>query len=422
MAFGDSVVITKRNLVRFAVVMLVLGLLAPQAWAWYQFRAACDALAKYHTTEARVSLNSCERVWGSRPAIHLLASRAARQDDDLEAAATELRSAQRLVGGASDESAFEWALLQAAWGNVREVEEYLQKRAEQSPGQVGPLVWEALAMGYLRKYRTLDAMACLNHWLKQEPKNVRALELRGRTYAMGRGIERASEDYRRVLELDPSRARTRWLLIDALLATGTFDEATTNLEIFAKEKPDDPAIASRLAKCFAMNRRVEEGSRLIDAALAKHPDDGPCLRTRGQLYLIEERPAEAEAALRKAVALMPSDYQTQQLLFRSLQQQPGKIEEAKAQLKIAEDVRERSEQIAELTSRKLAEFPLDPAVHYAMGKLMMQSGRGDAGEGWLLTALELDPNFKPAHAELAAYYERIGEQALAAEHRKKAAP
>src|SRR5205085_2147555 len=121
------------------------GLAAPHGWAWYQLRTAEAALANYHPGEARGSLASCERVWGARVSVHLLASRAARQDGDLEAAVAELRAAQRLAGSATEETAFEWALIRAWSGQVREVEEYLQKRVDQSPGEAGPLVWEALA-------------------------------------------------------------------------------------------------------------------------------------------------------------------------------------------------------------------------------------------------------------------------------------
>jgi predicted Zn-dependent protease len=404
---------------RSLAALLVLGLLAPQAWAWYQLRAARAAMEKYHPEEARADLAKCSRVWNERASVHLLAARAARQDEDLEAAVAELRAAQRLAGGATDDTALEWALIQAASGNVREVEEYLQKRAEQSPSVAGPLVWEALAVGYLRVSRTLDAMACLNFWLKREKDNVRALELRGRTYVAGKGVVRGAEDYRRVLELDPSRKQTLWLLIGALLVLGGYDEAAGLLEQFAKEKPGDPEVAARLARCYAMLGRGQDADRLIDAALETHPNDGPCLRTRGQLFLIERRPAEGEAALRRAVAQMPADYQAQQLLFQSLQQQ-GKVEEAKAQLKVAEQVRNQAEHLGELSSRKLAEFPLDPALHYEMGKLLIETGRGEIGERWLITALELDSDYRPAHAELAAYYERIGDKVRAEEHRRKA--
>jgi predicted Zn-dependent protease len=410
---------TRRGALRFAAALVALALLAPQAWAWYCLRSAHAALAKYDPPAARKSLAACERVWGWRPSVRLLACRAAWQDGDVKAALAELRAAQRLAGAATDETAFEWALVQASGGNVGEVEEYLQRRAPSGAG-AGPVAWEALALGYLRLYRTLDAMTCLNQWLKFDPDNVRALELRGQTYVAGKGVVRGTEDYRRAVELDPSRSATRLRLADGLIALGAYDEAAAHLERLAAEGRDDPGVDARLARCYAMLGRGDEARRLVEGALARHPDDPLAVRTLGQIDLISRHTAEAEQTLRRAVALAPDDYQAQQLLFQALQQQ-GKLEEAKAQLAVSEAVRERAARIGELTSRKLAEFPLDPAVHYEMGKLLVETGRPEIGERWLLTALSLDPDHAPSHAALAEYYQRRGDRAKADYHRARAA-
>jgi predicted Zn-dependent protease len=411
---------TRRGAVRAVVVLAVIALLGSQGWAWAQLRAARAALAKHHPNEARASLAACARVWGFRPTVRLLAARAAWQDGDLEAATSELRAGQRLIGSATDDTALEWALIQASAGNVREVDAYLQRRAEQDPS-TGPLVWEALAVGYLRVYRTLDAMSCLNHWLARDPDNVRALELRGQTYVTGRGVVRGTEDFRRVLELDPTRRSTRWHLIEALLALGGYEEAVPHLEVFARESPDDPKAAALLARCYFFVGRRDEARALIDATLTRHPDDGLCLRTRGQFALMDDQKVEAERWLRRAVAAMPEDHRSHWLLFEALRQQ-GKMEEAKEQNRIADEVKDRSTRLTELQSRTLAEFPLDPAVHYEMGSLLIRSGHADVGERWMLTALQLDPSFRPAHAALAALYEGRGDRAKAEFHRARAAP
>lgn len=409
---------TLRNAIRLAALLLVAALVVPQIWAWYQLQTARKALAKYDPAPARKALASCERVWGYRVSVHLLACRAAWQDGDTEAAMGELRAAQRLVGQATSDTAFEWALVQASAGNVREVEEYLQKRTEESP-ETGPFVWEALALGYLRLFRTPDAMSCLNHWLKNDPNNVRALELRGQTFVAGKGVVRGTEDYRRVLELDPTRTTTRRRLIDCLLALGGYEEAAANLERIVADRQDDSATAPRLARCYIMLGRADDARQLIDASLAKNPNDALCLRTLGQIELASKHPASAENVLRQAVSLAPDDYQSQQLLFQALQQQ-GKVEEAKAQLVAAEAVRERVARIKELSSRKLAEFPLDPALHYEMGKLLIESGHPEVGERWLLTALSIDEDHRPSHAALAAYYESRGDRVKAENHRNRA--
>ncbi len=396
--------------IRWCIVLIVAGLIAPQAWAWYQFRVANTALANYHPEEAKKSLSACVGVWNGSDSVHLLMSRAARQEGDFETATRELSIAQRLTGGATNETAFEWALLQASGGNVREVEDYLQKQVNQSPA-LGPLVWEAFAEGYLRNYRNRDAMICLDTWLKRKPDDVRALELRGRTFVAGKGIVNGMRDYRRALELDPNRKLTRWRLIEGLINLGSYDEAAELLEALTPEQPDNPELASRLARCYIVLNRRDEARQILDRMLAKHPDDGACLRVRGQFALTEspDSPSaeEAERWMRRAAAILPEDYQTQWLFFETLRRQ-GKTVEANEQHQKAEAVKDRMERLSELRSRRLGEQPLDPALHYEMGMLFLRAGRAEIGERWLLLALNLDPDHKPSHAALADYYESIG--------------
>src|SRR5207245_2130498 len=115
------------------IVGLGLGLVGPQAWAWTQLHAARTDLARYHPDAAQTHLARCLRVWPSSLEAHLLASRAARQRGDFAEADQQLRTCQRLLDGTSNEVAQEWALLQAASGNLGEVEEYLQRRTEEDP-------------------------------------------------------------------------------------------------------------------------------------------------------------------------------------------------------------------------------------------------------------------------------------------------
>ena len=87
---------------------------------------------------------------------------------------------------------------------------------------------------------------------------------------------------------------------------------------------------------------------------------------------------------------------------------------------MAEAVRERSERIGELQSRKLAEQPLDPALHVEMATLLIRSGQTELARSWLQSALALDAKFRPAHAALADLYAKEGRTDLAEEHRKLA--
>ena len=44
----------------------------------------------------------------------------------------------------------------------------------------------------------------------------------------------------------------------------------------------------------------------------------------------------------------------------------------------------------------------------------------DLGERWLLSALRLDPHYKPAHAALADYYREQGDEEKAESHSREA--
>jgi tetratricopeptide (TPR) repeat protein len=406
-----------RFLLILLVVVLAIGLGGPQAWAWYHLEAARSALVHYHPQAARGHLAACLQVWPGSTQAHLLASRAARQSGDHAEADRQLRAGQRLLGGTSEDAALEWALLQAAGGNVREVEEFLQRRSEQGP-ELAPLVWEALAEGYVRVYRILDALACLDHWLQVDPNNLRARELRGPAYQNGKSAHKGAEDLRRVLEQDPTRDETRWRLVLCLLDMGSYDEALPHLEQIARQKPNDPDVQVRLARCHNMLGRGEQARQILDDVLHAHPEHGLALRTRGQFALADRQPAQAERWLERAAKVWPNDYQVHWLLLQALQQQ-HKDDAAQVQLRQAEELKDRAERLGELRSRKLSEQPLDPALHYEMGLLLLRTGQESAGEGWLQSALSLDPDYRPAHAALAEYYARQGDANRAADHRRR---
>jgi tetratricopeptide (TPR) repeat protein len=406
----------RRRLVLVLLLVVALAALGgPHAWAWYHLRAASADLEAYHPARARDHLARCLRVWPRSEQAHLLTSRAARQEADFREADDHLRACQRLHGGSSEEIALEWALLQAAEGNLGEVEEYLNRQAEYHPERA-PLVWEAVAQGYIRVYRILDALACLELWLTLDPDNLRALELRGIAYANAHSASKGAEAFRRVLEQDPTRTATRRRLANCLLQMGSYDEALPHLEQLARLSPDDPEPRVGLARCHAMLGRPGQAQEILDEILQHDPKNALALRTRGQFALSDGQPAEAERWLSRAADLLPDDYQSQWLLFRALQAQEKK--EAQAQLRKAEAAKQRAERLGELTSRQLSLRPLDPALHYEMGVQLLRSGNDEIGEGWLLSALRLDPDYRPAHQALADYYERRGDAERAREHRR----
>jgi tetratricopeptide (TPR) repeat protein len=408
-------------------VLLLVALLGGAAalagrhlWAWHEFRAGAAALARDHTAEARAHLGRCLQVWPSYPPAHLLAARAARRAQAFDEAERHLEACQPPGGKPDPNVALEGALLQAAMGDLDPVEEDLVTRADKDEAQA-PLIREALTEGYLRMYRIRDALGCLEAWLASSPDDVRALALRARVYRQVGQSQKAVPDYQRVVELDPSRDDDRWGLAVCLLETGRYEEALTHLEYLRPRRPGDPDLVVRVARCQDGLGRPDEARQTLDAVLAEHPDCGQALRVRGQLALQDGRPEEAEPWLRRAAAALPYDYPTQWALYQALNQ-AGRTAEADAQKARAERLKDKVERLGELTTRLMPTRPNDPALHSELGTLLLSLGHKDLGERWLYSALRLDPDYGPAHAALADYYQEQGDTAKAAEHRRQAQP
>jgi tetratricopeptide (TPR) repeat protein len=400
------------------VLLAALGVAGPYLWGWYHWSRAGSELARYHGAEARQHLDVCLWLWPHSPAVHLLAARAARRIGDYQAAEKHLRQCQSDQAPVSAEMLLEWAMLHVCTGDLQEHEQYLQSQLRKDPSR-GPLVWEALAEGYLRMYRILDAVRCLDRWLEVEPDNVQAFFLRGSVYRQVQAVQKAVPDFRRVVELDPGRDDAREYLASGLLDTGHCTEALPHLERLLRQRPGDPDLRVRLARCHDGLEHPDQARELLDAVLAEHPDYGPALRTRGQMARQARQPEEAEKWLRRAARVMPYDYQVQYALYEALKDQ-GKGDDAREQLARAQQVKDRRERLADISHRKMSERPYDPALHCELGTLLIELGHRDLGARWLRSALQKDPNYQPAHAALAGYYEEEGDPEQAAHHRQLA--
>ena len=407
---------------RWLTALLILAgaswLALPHARAWYHLRQANAAMARARPDLAAPHLEFCEKVWPDSLRVGLLASRAARQRGDFQESNRWIRHCQRLTGEeSSPDVVLEWSLFQASVGNL-EVEGFLQRQLERDPRR-SPLVWEALADGYLRTYRILDAIQTLDHWLAIDPESIRALSLRGLAYRMGRSSASAVDDLRRVLDLDSERHEDRWQLVLCLLDVGAYEEALGHLTEIEKHRPDDPGVWVRQARCLHLLGRRDEADVMLTKVLEREPKNAQALRTRGQMYLMKRQADQAEVWLRRAIEASPRDYLANWLLFQALTQQQ-KSSEATAQLKKVDEIKDSAERLGELRSRRMSENPLDPALHLEMGKLLTRSGEPEQAEVWFKSALGLDPKYRPAHKALAELYRKKGDTHRAEDHEKSA--
>jgi thioredoxin-like negative regulator of GroEL len=186
---------------------------------------------------------------------------------------------------------------------------------------------------------------------------------------------------------------------------------------------DNLLVRLRWAKCRIALGEEGVGQELLDAWLAeapaKHPRLLEALEARARLALALGRPGEAEAFARRALRESPLDQYALHDLTSSLNAQ-GRRQEARA----VEEQLDKIKQDLRFLSRcreELAKNPADVSLRYEIGAAYLRVGRPGEALVWLHGVLERDPKHKPTLQRLADYYAQIGNEASAAELRRRAA-
>ena len=389
--------------VALALLLLVsagLALAGFELWAGYHFRAARWALDHDHNPQAVRHLKVCLRAWPNDPDVLLLAARAARRAHVYGDAQLSLEKYQKVRG--LDEAGSLELLLLSAERDVDSVADVCRCSVEENRPEA-PLVLEAVTQGYLRQYRLPQARACLERWLRLRPDNPQALCVQGQVYFnLEHAVNAAADSYRRAVRLDPAHEEARVGLALALLELKDFEGAAEQLEYMRHAQPDNLRVRVGLAECRDALGDQPEALRLVERVLAEDPEYASALALRGRLALEAGDSAAAEAWLRRAVARDPNDHQARYNLILCMHRN-GEEEEASRQQQDFTEREEDGKRLHEIIIHDMAERPRDPALHCAVGQLLLRSGQREEGLRWLRSALQLDPEFAPAREAVAEF-------------------
>jgi tetratricopeptide (TPR) repeat protein len=382
--------------------------------AWRHYDLGARALERGDAGQARVELEACLQVWPKDARVRLLAVRAARRAGALDEAEQHLAACQE-VGGVTEETTLEWALLRAQRGEFPQVESYLRARAED--GRVDPLpVLEGLTTELMRARRLPDAEHYLDRWLELKPDDPVALVRRGWVAEHLLHDSEAAQYYLHALAVTPDNDNVRLRLAEIQERTGYGREAAANFQRLRERRPDDPAVLLGLARCYRRLGRPEEARQLLDALLANHPQHAQALCERGRLALEGGEADEAEALLRKAAGQDPHDRQIVYTFSRCLEQL-GKKDEARACMDRLGQIETDERRMRDLMEA-LAKRPQEAPLLYEMGVIFLRNGFKDDGVSWLIAASQADPAHRPTRRALAEYYEQNGQPELAAQQRR----
>lgn len=394
------------------------GLLAVVLAVWLTWRFVAPALAvtkaeqELQRHDALAAQARLERVLARHPQYEralLLAAEAARRADAY-AEAERLLTAFEERAGSSEVSRREWTLLGVQQGDFGTDEEPLRTAVGRNhPDEV--VILEALAKGYAAAFRFPDAATALERLLEREPDHAPALVLRSALADRLRRNDAADSDVRRAVTKAPDSALAQAAQARLRSKRGHTRDAVYHFELALRLQPGHPATRLGLVRALADAADLAGAERQLDELLAADPDHVDGLVERGRLALRQNKYAEAEASLAKAVRSAPWHRDGWQLRAIALKEL-GRADKAarRAELTAEDGVGGR----LKLRAR---DNPGDVAVRLELWAWSVRNGQADEGIAWLAEVLRGDARNAAAHAALADYFERASQSRRAALHR-----
>ena len=181
--------------------------------------------------------------------------------------------------------------------------------------------FNALRLGHYE-----EAVALYSKLRAREPADSETLVFRARAYrGLGRD-EKALEDLREALRLNPGHLQVRYERANLLFASGRYGEAAQDLRIYTRERAGAIPALVLLGRALAKANRTEEAMEALRGAVERDPSRGDARLLLAEL-LIERDPEEARERLRTLARSAPERPRVHFLLGHA-QEACGSPEEA----------------------------------------------------------------------------------------------
>ena len=410
---------------RRRALLTTLCLLAVAVGGWHGVRItrghlalgrAEEALSRYDFAAAREHARAAADLRPRHPPVWLVAARAARRDGDTTEARLHL-ARYRDLAGSTPEGRLERSLLDAQLGDIeRDVYDLMAKADAGHPATEEIL--EALAVGSVHVYHFDKAGFWVHHLLARFPKNPVGRLIRARMDDVLGKRERATAGCRELLADFPDHREARVLLAGLLFRAQQFEEAAELYDGLRREQPGDLRFLLGLVRCRVRMGRADLARPLVRELEEQFPDQSEALLEAGRFALADDRVAEAEQLLRRAVALAPNDHEVHYQLGLCLER-AGKGEEARYHFDRFKQVEADLVRMDALL-KAVVTHPRDPAPRREAGLICLRNGQAAEGLRWLNGALEVAPDDKATHAALADFFAAQSDPGRASYHRDRA--
>ena len=162
--------------------------------------------------------------------------------------------------------------------------------------------------------KTLDEMPRLE---TEQELSIEELYDRGISYYDKGMIDKAIEEFKEVLELDPEDVETHHHLGNAYADKEMFDEAISIYKKTVEKNPEFIDVYLSLGTLYLDMDMVDEAISLCKQAISANPDDSFLCFHLGEAYVRNEQYEEAITAFNKAISINPMDPETQYRLAES---------------------------------------------------------------------------------------------------------
>lgn len=303
---------------------------------------------------------------------------------------------------------------------------------ELQPMSVGALLGRAqisLAQGKLEAARsdvtTLETLV---------PGHPKLLRLSGTIALLDKDLDKADNLLQKALNADPNNLLIQTLLGSVNYYKGNLEAAHEYLAQVLKRQPNLLPTVKLMASIQHKLKQFDEVVKLLEPAYKQHPDDAQLMAMLGTAYMQTGRFEEGSNLMSRAIEISPdlAAYRTQLALGLMAQ---GKNNEAISQLEntidmdqdfvqadvllVLSHLREKDYTKALEASQALEKRMPDSPIGYNLtGMSYLMSGDLDQAEQRFKKALEIDPKFVTAEANLARMALQKGDTALAESYYK----
>jgi tetratricopeptide (TPR) repeat protein len=192
-------------------------------------------------------------------------------------------------------------------GDLESADHYVEITRKHPDFAQAPQILEATIVGSLRAMDLVRARECLDLWearLGSPADQVQLWLWRGELHVRGADVDTAIGDFRRAVEIDPTRREARLKLVQ-LLAHADPSEAQEHVAWLRQAFPADADVLYQQALVQRNLGQLDAAERTLEELLAVTPDNVDGLVLRGRVALDRSQFEVAENWLTKAEELDP---------------------------------------------------------------------------------------------------------------------